>query len=566
MPILRSFCAYVAFIPLFAAQVHAETHEIASQIEAVTVFPDGALVTRGADIDVGAGPSALAFKNLPNDLDPNSLRVTGIADSDMAINSVATHLIAAESKPDGAIETQLRDLRSQREQVQVTLDALEAKKAMVLHFAKADPKDFSSRAKSLAVSDWPEAFDTIAAALLKIGEEARVAAAKERELDGAIIALSQAHADNKGKLELRREVDVEIHAPAALKGHVAFTYRVSHAGWRPVYDARLETGNANNKPSLELVRRAAVSQRSGEDWDDVALTVSTVRASRRTAAPDIETTRLVFLEQPVSPVSSAPFRDNRLRTLQMPGHAEPAPAAPPLQEAALAKAGKPAIETESRVDAGDFQAAFIIAGRISLAADASAKNFLIAARRVSPDLAVKGVPAFDRAAYLEAHFSNEDEAPLLAGDVALYRNGSYVGRGSIALIAPGDACDLGFGADERVKITRLPFKRKENEPNWFGQTKSEAREYKTTVKNLHDFPIKIILVDQIPISENTAIIVEQLPATTPPTEINVADKRGVMRWTYDYAPGQTHEIHLAYRMKWPADRDVISERVPPTAK
>ena len=63
-----------------------------------------------------------------------------------------------------------------------------------------------------------------------------------------------------------------------------------------------------------------------------------------------------------------------------------------------------------------------------------------------------------------------------------------------------------------------------------GQTKVETREFKTSVKNLHDFPVRVTVIDQIPISENTAITVEQLPQTTPPTEKQVADKRGVMSW------------------------------------
>jgi uncharacterized protein (TIGR02231 family) len=563
MRIARKLCPYFALIPLFAAHAHAGPYAIASRIEAVTVFPDGALVTRGANIDVGAGASVLAFKNLPNDLDPTSLRVSALADADMTIDSVATHLVAAESKPNGEVETQLRDLRTQRDEVRVTLDALDAKKTMVLHFAGTNPKDLLNGTKSLAISEWSDAFDAIAAALLKIGDDIRVASAKERDLDAAIIALSQTHTDTQGKLEPRREVDVEIRAGAALKGHVALSYRVAHAGWRPVYDARLETGNASSKPSLELVRRATVSQLTGEDWTDVALAVSTTRTSRATAAPDMETLRLVFAETYVG--RAAP--DASLRMLPKATRAEsdtlPAPA-PPL--ALLAKPDVNATEKQSTLDAGAFQATFNVPGPVSLAADGTTKIFSINSRRIAPDIAVKSAPALDLTAYLESHFVNEDEAPLLAGAVSLYRGGNFIGRGEIDFVAPGDALDLGFGADDRVKVTRLPVKRKENEPNWFGQTKSEAREYKTSVKNLHDFPIKIVLIDQIPISENTSITVEQLPATTPPTEKTVADKRGVMSWTYDYAPGQTHEIHLAYRMKWPGDREVTSEHLPPTAK
>ena len=93
-----------------------------------------------------------------------------------------------------------------------------------------------------------------------------------------------------------------------------------------------------------------------------------------------------------------------------------------------------------------------------------------------------------------------------------------------------------------------------------GQTKTEVREFKTSVKNLHDFPVRVTVIDQVPISENTAISVEQLPQTTPPTEKQVADKRGVMSWSFDLAPGETKEVRLAYRMKWPADREVVLER------
>jgi hypothetical protein len=33
-----------------------------------------------------------------------------------------------------------------------------------------------------------------------------------------------------------------------------------------------------------------------------------------------------------------------------------------------------------------------------------------------------------------------------------------------------------------------------------------------------------------------------------------------MSWTYDLAPGEAKDIRLAYRMKWPAEREVVIER------
>ena len=64
------------------------------------------------------------------------------------------------------------------------------------------------------------------------------------------------------------------------------------------------------------------------------------------------------------------------------------------------------------------------------------------------------------------------------------------------------------------------------------------------------------MTDQIPVSENTAITIEPT-GITPPTEKVVADKRGVMAWGWDYQPGEQKEIRLGWRMKWPADREVV---------
>ena len=179
-----------------------------------------------------------------------------------------------------------------------------------------------------------------------------------------------------------------------------------------------------------------------------------------------------------------------------------------------------------------------------------------------PKLTIRAAPALDPTAYLEAHIVNEDEAPLLPGQLTVLRDGVFVGASRVELVAPGDAADFGFGADDRVKISRYPVKRKENEPGWFGGSKTDAREFKTSVKNLHDFPVSVTVVDRIPFSENAAITVETLPQTTPPTEKQPGDKRGVLAWSFDLQPGEAKDIHLAWRLKWPADREIVLEPAP----
>ncbi len=335
------------------------------------------------------------------------------------------------------------------------------------------------------------------------------------------------------------------------------TYRVAGAGWQPAYDARLDTSGA--KASLELVRRATITQRTGEDWTGVSLSVSTTRARGGAQAPEVYTQRLSFYEPPV-PVSVGLARSAApMAKAAAPVDAMRAdtPAAPPASAPA-----RPAEERQAALDAGSYQASFRIPGRVDIPGDGSSKGFRISTLKFSPDLIVKTSPSLDETAYLQARIVNGEEAPLLPGLVNIQRDGAFVGVSRIGLVAPGDSADMGFGADDRVKVSRIPVKRKENEPTWLGSAKTEQREFRTTVKNLHPFVVKVSVIDSIPISENSAIVIEQAPATTPPTDKIVGDRRGVMGWTFDLAPNDTKAITLAYRMKWPADREVVFQTVP----
>ena len=104
-------------------------------------------------------------------------------------------------------------------------------------------------------------------------------------------------------------------------------------------------------------------------------------------------------------------------------------------------------------------------------------------------------PELEEKAYLEASVSHEDEAPLLAGEVYLHRDGAYIGKGRLRQVVPGDKVELGFGADDRLKVTRVPVRRRENDSGWLGATRTDQREFKTVVKSLHAQPVKLTVTE-----------------------------------------------------------------------
>jgi uncharacterized protein (TIGR02231 family) len=539
-PVLSTALSLVALAvaaPALGAEIDA-----ASRIDSVTLYPDAAVVTRVAEIALPAGESRLVFHGLPGGLDPATLRIGGEGDARLVLGAVDVRKTPA-AIGDNSFDAQVKALRAERAAAQVKIDALAAKQAMTQLYAQSGPDKQGE--KGLKPEDWNTAWDAVGAALARNGEALREARAAGEEIDARIRALEAARPAPAPK-GAARDVAVDVEAPAGGKFRLAVTYRVAGARWTPAYEAHLTTGGKDGKPQLELSRRAVVTQATGEDWTEVVLTLAAFRATGAVAAPEPVPQVIAFYEPPVARPVAAEARGAAIDAAPPPPNA-PAPAP------ALAKA-----ETrQAQLQSGAYQASFVAPGRVSLAADGSAKNVALASQSPQAELVWRIAPALDPRAFLSVHYVNGEEAPLLPGPVAIYRDGALVGQERLPLVAPHEAGDLGFGADERVTVQRAPVKRKENEPSWFGQTKVETREFKTIVRNLHDFPIHAVVTDQTPFSENSAIVVESLSQTTPPDEKDPDGKRGLLRWRFALGPNESKEIRLAYRMKWPADREVV---------
>jgi len=166
------------------------------------------------------------------------------------------------------------------------------------------------------------------------------------------------------------------------------------------------------------------------------------------------------------------------------------------------------------------------------------------------------VLALAETAFLQASFKHAEDAPLLPGRVSIYRDGVFVGRSPMALAAKDEAVRLGFGADERVKVARTVVRRLEGTAGLIGSSKTDEREFKTTIRNAHEFPIRVAIEDQMPVSETEDIQVEILPVSTQPTARDLRDRRGVMEWAFEAKPGENREIKFGWRVRWPKDKAV----------
>ena len=528
-----------AAMPATAADLDAT-----SSIDTVTVYPDGASVTRVISLDLPSGDNTLVAKDFPLTLDPSSLRVEGEAGEKLAIGAIDTRpprplLPVNLSEIDRRIET----LKDQRADLDGAIAAAEARRKFAERFAEASPAGLGEKGEARPLSDWRAAFAAVADEVATAETAIRDSRRKQRDIDREIARLEQ---DRNAKPPAKLEVRIDLASAAATRATLRVTYSVRNARWTPLYDARLETGARDRKPALELVRRAEITQSTGEDWSNVRLDVSTIRTARGGDAPDLNTL-VVQYPVPTRPRAEAAVRGRA--EFDLPAQAL-APAPEPLMQ-------KRADEQQATADISAFQASFRIPGRVSIGASEGAKSLRIASATITPDLVIRSTPVLDPTAFLQASFVQGEDAPLLPGRVSLYRDGTFVGRGRMAAAGKDETVQLGFGADDKVKIERTVLKRSEGSTGLIVTSKTDERAFKTSIRNGHDFPVRIAIQDQLPVSEIEDIVVEMLPSTTPPSTTNVRDKRGVLEWAYEAKPADVRDINFAWRVRWPKDKGVI---------
>jgi len=564
---MRIIIAVAAVIATsLAIEVRAAEVPATSRVDTVMVFLSGAEVTRTARLNLEAGAHTVVFDELPAEAVPGSIRVDGKATANLEIESVDTRRryvaradqaeLHAERK---RIEDEIERLRDERGLAQGQQDAAQTQKNLLTNLAELPGRAPEPAAQgAVAPTDWEKILTLIASGMTDAQRLALEAEVKKRELDRRIEELEKKLSALAPARAEQTEVKVHVVAGAPLETELTVRYQVRNASWTPRYDARLDTGSKTQPPKLALTRRAEIKQRTGEAWDNVALQLSTTRPSANAAAPELRTVRVDF--------------EPDLKTM-----ADAAPAAPMMEEAeAPARqmrrlAAKPAdglaggmiapepvaiAERDAAVVTAPFQAVFSVPSRLSVPQTGEAKRVLLQDNAMEPVLTVRTVPKIDAKAYLYAKLKLPEGSPLLPGAVALFRDGTFVGTGTLPVLSPGEEHELGFGADDLVRVRHAVVNEKRGETGLISSSRTDSRNYRITVKNMHARAVQLVVHDQVPVSLDQDIKVD-LVGPAKPTRTDVDDKRGVLAFESKLEPEEDRVIEFGYRVTWPGDRGIV---------
>ncbi|MBN1813164.1 MAG: mucoidy inhibitor MuiA family protein [Anaerolineae bacterium] len=524
--------------------------ELQTAITAVAVYPDRARVTRSGAATLKPGSHKLELPQLPLSLDAASVRAS-------ARGTVRARLLGVDVRCDFYEETpveRVRELERQIEGLEDEMSGIDVQ-AELLQQERAAVGDLGGQTKAFAHG---LAYGkTTAEAQMAVFDSLR---RRVEEVNAALLDLAVQRRDLERRLEkLRNELNqmqgggrrqrytavIEVEVTQAGELTVELTYVVSKAGWQPLYDVRLLEGG--EQQVLEVGYLAQVTQRSGEDWSDVALTLSTARPALAETLPELEPWYVGPVFEPakrqakmmagmVAPAAPAPMMDKEMALTTGVEEAKKAP----VKEAEVAMAA---------VDTSGAAVTYQVPGVVSIPADGAPHKVAVARFELGPELDYVTAPKLVEAVYRRAQVANDSPYTLLPGPVNLFAGDEFIGATELELIAPQGEIELYLGPDDRVKVER-ELKRREVDKKLIGDKRRLHYAYEIRLENLLPTEAKITLHDQIPVPRHEDVKVKLTSAVPEPDE---QSKLNLLDWEFELDPGEKRVVGFGFTVEYPRE-------------
>ena len=555
---------------LLASPLLLRAAAVDSRLTAATVYLDRAVVTRTAAVDLAAGEQTVTFERLPANLLDQSLQVSGHGTATATILDVSTQTAYVDFTPNARVqdlEQQIRGLQQQQRALDDRAGVLDqerdfvkrmlvASTGTVLYPPGADPAHAGGTAARPTLEDWQKLYTYSEDTLGKIATDLQGLDTQREDLKAKQAALEQQLNELRGAGgKSYKTVAVRVAVTEAGRLELALRYAVPGASWAPSYDARLHVADR----AVELGYFGLVRNGTGEDWTDIALTLSTARPNLGGGAPELPAW-IVDVARPMPLGRAAAFEYDEAKAakggLQNFNQAAPAAAGEPM------KAEKDAGMLAAAVEIGATSATFKIPVTVTLPANNTVQRVPIATAKLAANLQYQATPKIMETAFLSAYAYNKTDYPFLAGAMNTFLDDTFVAASRLKTVMPGEKFELQLGADDGIAIQRKLVNRFTENTGLTNKGRRITYEFLVTITNHKKTAERVVFKEPVPVSRNEKIEVSLLtPAagdvgtTEQPKEVT-REEDGKLVWRLDLKPGEKREIPLKFAVEYPADLNV----------
>jgi uncharacterized protein (TIGR02231 family) len=541
---------------------------ITSKVKSATVFLKGAQVFRQGRTSLKPGTNKIIFDDVSPFLNPKSIQAS--ASNGVLILDVKHTIFYKEPK---AQKPQIIPERIQKEinglndsilikQYELNMittlknNFLNEKKLIINNkVMRGEGRNDSLEVLIKAVNFYRERLGEIEAKLFKVK-------VKEHKLSNNFNKMKERLAELKrynhnvaqpvvSKRKIHRVV-VTVNSEVAASSTIKVNYLVDNAGWHPSYDLR-----ASGKEEISLTYKATVFQKTGENWDNIKLTLSTYNQNCSFTIPTLPTWDLFDKKTRIPKHQSFSSGYMSLDTVMIMSNAN-------IPQEARFDNGKLRLEQATPVD--DFLAAlsnnqmqsalnnieFNIEQPYSIQPDGQEVLMVVKNEKLKSNFEYFGIPKVNTDAFLLAKITGWEDMNLLHAKANIYFNNTYVGETYLNPNVLTDTLQISLAREKGIVTSRKKVS-DDDKKSATGKKVSREITIELVVKNNKNETVNMELKDQIPISKQKGVTVKSIDLD----HAELDDNTGMLTWNLQLKPNETKIISFTYKVEYNKDMDVL---------
>ncbi|MGN6177893.1 MAG: mucoidy inhibitor MuiA family protein [Mucilaginibacter sp.] len=530
---------------VLATQAHAEDgQKVASKVQKVTIFLNGAQVTRTASVSISPGTSTLVFENISPYIQEQSVQLH--ASGDFTILSVKTE---RNFMHEPAKQKDIADLQAREKALQAKIDL--ENNLLAVNQEEEDMllknQVITGQNTSLDIAKLKQALDFQTERLTGIRR-------KKLEINSVISSLDstrQKYEQQINELQSYRggntsNILVTVSSKTAQQSDFTLNYVTNGVNWYPTYDIKAK----DTKSPLSISYKANVMQQTGEDWRNIKLTLSTGNPSVNATKPELNPYYLniaPLVTKADAEVSAPPVlnevvvtgygvqRKTDIRGLS--GKIEGVNVMNSVGSVNVTQS-----EMQTNVE-------FAIAEPYTIPSDGKQYTVEIKQADLNATYTYAVAPKLSTNVFLSASVTDWNKYSFLPGQANLFFEGTYIGKSYLNTNNTNDTLKLSLGIDKSIVVTRT-LQKELNQKQSIGSNQKDTRDWVIEVKNRKNQPVNLVVEDQVPVAQNSAIEVETQTLSGAEIDTNT----GKVTWKMELKPLDDKKLELKYQVKYPKNQ------------
>lgn len=497
----------------------------------MVLYPDRAVVTRIINLADKPQSGTLRFSDLPYTLIPESVRAgsQGANITGVAIRKNLDDVSQWDNHPTKKkIDSTDAEIKKMESEVSVYREQL----SLLSNFGQLTTAqtDKDTRNASINTDKWAEALAFIETKKVNY-------LAKMRKLDKQLYKTRQEyHRLNRqfsglshSRKSAESEVMVSYSKGDSSRNEVFLEYQVGSVSWTGLYDLK----STSDSGEFQLITQAIIRQTTGEEWQNVNLSLSTARPSSGTSPGLLNPWRLS------ASTIGGPHGKNK-------GDSNRSNVVGSLTEEDSSMGG---------ATAEDFAEATVftvnIPGKETIASDGADHKVALNSANLKGTMSHVAIPSLSGFVYLKARIRNTGGSPILWGNMNIFLDGNFVGNQALRnRVAGGEEFDVYFGPDQRMQIKRTLVKGDVEGSGLFSKKVNIINKWQIELANYSKKNKQITIYDQYPVPADPNLAISFEGSSRKDVS---ADSNGILTWKLDLKPSEQMKFDFSYTLSIPRE-------------